>query len=410
MVGSSDDDTIATLGSKAQLIEGGAGADTLTSTADDDITVRSGVSYASSPQGVTVNLKTPSASGGHAEGDTLSGLFTRLVGSSHDDTLTGTASADNIEGGPGNDTLNGGDYVDAGGHFYFFSGFGDDTVNSHQAPNDLFVCIDNATFTRDHTTVRTLITVYESNGNKSGTITIPGNWTEDQVDVVVEHPDTGECKASVLPVSAGETLRVWRGGNTPYLPTSEGTARLFLRVYTNLSATAKCKLAGLPLEGDDGTLKDTHEINCPPTTLVSLVPIKGANGDTATVTALATIPGTASANAMIQKFQRGRHRLPPMTTSADDGRIKVSWTTGQSVTGTNVNGHEVAYRLLRQNGAWISSGLLGASTTSHTLIGLTNWSTYEIRVRTRNDAGDSTATANWWSPWDYDTATPIAAD
>ena len=77
-------------------------------------------SYASSGAGVTVNLATGAASGGHAEGDTLSGIE-NLDGSGHADRLTGDGGAnilrglggaDTIEGGSGADTIDGGTGVD----------------------------------------------------------------------------------------------------------------------------------------------------------------------------------------------------------------------------------------------------------------------------------------------------------
>ena len=67
----------------ADTIEGGSGADTI-----DGGTGVDTASYASSGAGVTVNLATGAASGGHAEGDTLSGIE-NLDGSGHADRLTG---------------------------------------------------------------------------------------------------------------------------------------------------------------------------------------------------------------------------------------------------------------------------------------------------------------------------------
>ncbi|NUB11172.1 hypothetical protein FW320_34185, partial [Azospirillum sp. Vi22] len=94
---------------------GGSGADQLiggigTDTAD----------YSASTTGVAVNLATGVGAGGDAEGDALSGIED-LIGSAHNDRLTGDG-ADNVliggdgddvlDGGGGNDTLSGGAGVD----------------------------------------------------------------------------------------------------------------------------------------------------------------------------------------------------------------------------------------------------------------------------------------------------------
>ena len=73
-------------GSGNDTLDGGAGADTLiggpgTDTAD----------YSSSAAGVTVNLLTGVGSGGDAQGDMLVGIE-NIIGSAHDDALTGDAA------------------------------------------------------------------------------------------------------------------------------------------------------------------------------------------------------------------------------------------------------------------------------------------------------------------------------
>ncbi len=81
--------------SGAELLDGGPGYDT--------------VVYSGSPVGVTVNLKDGTASGGHAEGDTIQG-FEAIAGSKqHDDELTGNSGNNFLVGASGNDTLRGGE-------------------------------------------------------------------------------------------------------------------------------------------------------------------------------------------------------------------------------------------------------------------------------------------------------------
>ena len=114
-------------GAGRDVLDGGAGRDTLEGGADPDVLDggpgRDAVDYRSSTDGVRVNLSAGTdgtASGGHAQGDTIKG-FERIHGSNHGDTLTGGDSgekahnellgrggADVLDGGGGNDTLEGG--------------------------------------------------------------------------------------------------------------------------------------------------------------------------------------------------------------------------------------------------------------------------------------------------------------
>ena len=393
VIGSDHGDTLTTGSAKAQVLEGGAGADTLTASGSTD-----GVSYASSPSAVTVNLADNSASGGHAQGDTLSGTFFNLTGSAYDDTLDGPGEGGHVEGGPGDDTLGSGRLSShvANKFYYFFSGFDDDTVSNHRFLDELRVCIDGATVGRDRTNARTKITVYEPNGNVSGTITVNGSWTEEQVLVPVHSPHDVECQYSPkrAPSEVGK-LRVWWTGNTPHVVKGETVNILFLGVDVNKNASAKCQLGNT-------------EFKCPPGTLVNRTPFN----EPSNLNTLLTVQGNAksgdeTASAMLQRFHYYGHAVPQMQVSSGDGRVSVSWTAQSSNHATAaINGHQVEYRVVGETGNWFDSGVLAADDTSYDITGLTNGTTYEIRVRTRNDAGDTAANTNWWGPYDYDFATP----
>ena len=71
---------------------GGGGNDTL--------------SYAGSGGGVTIDLATNSASGGDAAGDHIGG-FENVVGGTGNDRLTGDDAANHLDGGAGDNQLNG---------------------------------------------------------------------------------------------------------------------------------------------------------------------------------------------------------------------------------------------------------------------------------------------------------------
>ena len=120
VIGTSEDDFLA--GDDGDnVIEGGDGADDQDGAAGSDT-----VSYRNSDRGVTVTVGAiGSASGGHAQGDTIIN-FENAIGSAHDDnlngdggdnSLSGLAGDDELIGGTGDDTLEGGagaDELDGG--------------------------------------------------------------------------------------------------------------------------------------------------------------------------------------------------------------------------------------------------------------------------------------------------------
>ncbi len=105
---------------------GGAGADTMFGGTGLDI-----VDYSASDAAVSINLRTMTGAGGHAEGDVYQGVD-GVIGSAFDDTIIGfddegSSSADFyfnfFEGGAGNDVLEG-----RGGSDALFGGADNDTV------------------------------------------------------------------------------------------------------------------------------------------------------------------------------------------------------------------------------------------------------------------------------------------
>ena len=102
LFGDRGDDTLEG-GAGSDLLDGGGGADT--------------ASYAGSDAGVRVHLGTGTATGGHARGDTFSGIE-HLEGSPHPDTLTGDDGANRLRGGAGADRMDGG----AGDDWLWYAG------------------------------------------------------------------------------------------------------------------------------------------------------------------------------------------------------------------------------------------------------------------------------------------------
>ena len=123
-------------GSGKNKIEGGAGADNL-----DGEGGRDTVEYTNSDAAVTVDLSTSTASGGHAQGDTIAN-FENVSGSVFNDALTGDNGNNIIRGRAGSDTIVGGDgndrlFVDEGdddiqggaGNDFIRGGAGADTID-----------------------------------------------------------------------------------------------------------------------------------------------------------------------------------------------------------------------------------------------------------------------------------------
>ncbi len=134
-------------GAGEDTLRGAGGADTLTGGAGADT-----ASYTDSTAAVQVDLDTGTATGGHAQGDTLTGIE-HLSGSAHNDTLRGApgantlrghggddglagqAGADRLEGGTGADTLDGGAGSDtlaggSGADTFQYSNAADSTVTN----------------------------------------------------------------------------------------------------------------------------------------------------------------------------------------------------------------------------------------------------------------------------------------
>ncbi len=87
------------------------------------------VSYANAPNGVTVTLGAPGAQATGEGSDTLTSV-TNLIGSAHDDVLTGDGSANGISGLAGNDTI-----VGSFGDDDLDGGSGNDTLNGGTGRN-----------------------------------------------------------------------------------------------------------------------------------------------------------------------------------------------------------------------------------------------------------------------------------
>lgn len=131
LTGSSYNDTL-TGNAGANRIDGGAGNDTINGGAGDDILIGGAgtdtLSYAGASAAITMNLSLTTAQNtGGAGIDTVS-TFENIIGSNHNDILTGTSGANTIDGGSGNDIINGG-----AGNDTLIGGAGTDTLTYETA-------------------------------------------------------------------------------------------------------------------------------------------------------------------------------------------------------------------------------------------------------------------------------------
>ncbi|HEX2581082.1 MAG TPA: type I secretion C-terminal target domain-containing protein [Dongiaceae bacterium] len=133
LVGSTFNDTLTgTAGSN--ILNGGAGDDILVGGAGVDSLIGGGgndtASYAGSAAAVLINLATASIHGGDAEGDIYAGII-NLIGSSFNDTLTGDANANVLNGSLGDDRVFG------TGNDLLIGGGGNDYLQGQSGSNDL---------------------------------------------------------------------------------------------------------------------------------------------------------------------------------------------------------------------------------------------------------------------------------
>ncbi len=121
------------------VLAGGGGADQLDGGPGIDA-----VFYQASDSAVTVNLGNGTATGGHAEGDTITNIE-GIIGSLYNDTLVGGDKNNQLEGGDGDDMLEGGNGADR-----LDGGAGLDTAVYRNSDAGVTVDLGNGTFSGGH--------------------------------------------------------------------------------------------------------------------------------------------------------------------------------------------------------------------------------------------------------------------
>ena len=136
--GSGGDDVLEG-GLDNDVLAGGAGADQLDGGAGMDT-----VSYSGSDEAVTVDLKTGTVKGGHAEGDVVMNVE-NVLGSGYGDILGGDSGANQLSGSGGGDVLEGGAGAD-----WLDGGLGADTVSYSGSGEAVTVDLEAGTGKRGH--------------------------------------------------------------------------------------------------------------------------------------------------------------------------------------------------------------------------------------------------------------------
>jgi Ca2+-binding RTX toxin-like protein len=212
IIGNGADNVLAGLGG-ADTIDGGNGIDT--------------ASYVASTAAVYVSLAGGLAVGGDADGDALLGIE-NLVGSSHDDALTGNGAANGLSGGDGHDFLAGGAGIDT-----LFGNDGDDLLDGGAggdfmlggAGNDTYV-VDNALDVVDENSGQGTDTVQSSisyglGSNFENLVLLGGKQiagTGNGLDNVL----TGNGAANRLSGNDGDDRLIGGGGGTDVLTGGDG--------------------------------------------------------------------------------------------------------------------------------------------------------------------------------------------
>ena len=130
--GSTDADMLLGQGGN-DFLYGSAGADVLDGGAGVDV-----VDYSASTVGVRVDLALGSASGGDADGDTLTGIE-GVIGTAFADTLDGSAGNDTLIGGAGDDVIEG-----RGGADILDGGAGFDTASYEDSRSGISLRLDGS--------------------------------------------------------------------------------------------------------------------------------------------------------------------------------------------------------------------------------------------------------------------------
>jgi Ca2+-binding RTX toxin-like protein len=201
LTGDSGDNALSGASGNDTLI-GGAGADSLDGGAGTDT-----ASYIASSGAVTVGLDSGTAQGGDAQGDTLTAVE-NVIGSAHDDILTGTTGNNRLDGGLGDDTIEGGAGNDA-----LIGGSGIDTASYEHATAGVSVSL-------------AVTKAQNTRGAGSDTLSSFENLTGSAFNDTL----TGDAHDNVLTGGGGDDLLIGSTGNDTLIGGTGNDQFKFLKV------------------------------------------------------------------------------------------------------------------------------------------------------------------------------------
>ena len=217
------------------VLDGGAGANSLVGGDGDDT-----ASYANSGAAVNVNLQTGNHAGGHAAGDTLSGVE-NLTGSSHGDTLAGDTGGNILDGGGGDDVLVGWSGADS-----LVGGDGDDTASYAGSDAAVDVNLQAGTADGGHATGDTLAGIENLTGSDHGD-TLTGDTGGNVLD-------GGDGDDVLIGWSGADSLVGGGGGDTASYAASDGGVDVDLSAGTGHGGHAE----GDTLAGVENLVGSNH--------------------------------------------------------------------------------------------------------------------------------------------------------
>lgn len=216
------------------ILEGGAGADTLIGGGGNDT-----ASYAGSDAGVNVSLVSGATNtGGHAAGDSLSG-FENLLGSAWNDTLTGDLNSNILDGGAGDDTLIGGVGADT-----LIGGTGNNTASYFNAASAVTARLDTGTGTLGEANGDTYSSIQNLTGSAYND-TLVGDGYDNRLDGGAGNDTlTGYAGNDIFDVRLGHDTAHGGDGNDLFLVDAGNVANLPNQINGNNSDYNSTRISG----------------------------------------------------------------------------------------------------------------------------------------------------------------------
>jgi len=291
---SQDDDLYGDSGNN--ILNGGAGADDLYGGAGEDT-----AHYLNATAGVNIDLGNNTALNAEAEGDTFDSIE-NIIGSQHNDTLSGDAFGNKIEGGAGDDQL-----IGRGGADRLFGGDGIDTVYYADAAADVTIDLAAGTGEGDSAQGDTLSGIENVSGSEhndllrgdAGTNTLWGQGGNDTLDGG-DGADTldggaGEDTASFASLTTAATINLTNGTATDSLGSTDTLISIEKIIGSTHNDVIYAGAGADHVDGGDGRDQIDYRLSNAGVTVNLLTGATGSTGFAAgdTLTSIENLYGTS---------------------------------------------------------------------------------------------------------------------